>query len=185
MTSTPIAPLRRSILVPWAQEAAFRRFTAEIGTWWPLRSHSVGGERSETVIFEGRVGGRLYERIRGGEESTWGTVTAWEPPARVVFTWHPGRAAELEQEIELRFIPQGGGTRLELTHSGWEKLGALGPKARRGYRIGWAYVLRLYADRKSSPVVWGLDGLMWALQPLQRRMARRAQAMSESGSAAR
>lgn len=179
-TSTPIPPLHKSITVPWPQEAAFRRFTAEIHTWWPLRSHSIGGEKAETVVFEGRAGGRIYERLRGGEECTWGVVRAWEPPARVAFTWHPGRDPAQAQEVELRFVPDGRGTRLELTHTGWEKLAALGRKARRGYGIGWAYVLRLYAGRRHSPVVWSLDALMWLMQPLAKRLARRAQRLAES-----
>jgi hypothetical protein len=81
MTAT-LTPLRKSITVPWTREAAFRRFTEQISEWWPLTTHSVGGKRAERVVFEERVGGRIYEVVRGGEEHTWGTVTRWEPPAR-------------------------------------------------------------------------------------------------------
>jgi hypothetical protein len=175
----PLPPVRKSILVPWTPEASFRRFTAEIAAWWPLRSHSVGGDRAESVVFEDRVGGRIYERIRGGEESTWGTVTGWEPPGCVAFTWHPGHPPERAQQIEVRFTPEGTGTRLELVHEGWERFGAMAARVRRGYGVGWAYVLRLWAGRRGSPLVWGIDGLMWALGPLHRRFARRAEAAAE------
>ncbi len=180
-TRTPASrsPLRRSIVVPWTPDHAFRRFTAEIASWWPLRSHSVGGDQAQTVVFENRVGGRIFERSRSGEESTWGTVLAWEPPGRVAFTWHPGRSMDTAQEIEVRFLPEGPGTRLELTHRNWERFGAMAGRARRGYALGWAYVLQLWAGRRSSPLVLGMDGLLWALGPLQRRLARRAEAALE------
>lgn len=172
----PLSPVRRSIRVDWPPEAAFRRFTAEIASWWPLRSHSVGRDRAETVVFEGRAGGRIYERIRGGEECIWGTVTAWDPPRRVAFTWHPGLTPDTAGDVELRFLPDGAGTRLELTHSGWEKLGPIAAKARKGYNVGWVYVLNLWAGRRSSLFVRGMDVLTWALAPFQKRAAAKMQA---------
>ena len=168
-----LTPVRKSIVVSWDQARAFRRFTQEIGAWWPLRSHSVGLERAETVVFEEGVGGRILEKIRGGEECTWGTVIAWDPPRHVSFTWHPGDERERATQIDLTFEPVPEGTRLELVHSRWEALGSLARMARRGYPIGWAYVLRLWADRRSSPVVLVLEVLQKLLAPLQRRMAER------------
>ena len=115
---------------------------------------------------------------------TWGTVTAWEPPRRVAFTWHPGQPAERAQQIDVRFTPEGTGTRLELVHEGWESSGTMAARVRRGYGVGWAYVLRLWAGRRSSIVVWGMDGLLWALGPLQRRFARRVEAAAEHAATA-
>jgi uncharacterized protein YndB with AHSA1/START domain len=164
----PIPPIRKSIHVRWPPDVAFRRFTKEIATWWPMRTHSVGEEKTESVVFEDFVGGRVYERIRGGEESTWGTIVHWEPPHRVVFTWHPGRSPEQAQEVELRFTAEGSGSRLELTHSKWERMGAVALKARRNYALGWEYVIRLGAGRRASPVVWGLEALTWTLRLLRK-----------------
>jgi uncharacterized protein YndB with AHSA1/START domain len=168
-----LTPIRKTIVVSWDQARAFRRFTQEIAAWWPLRSHSVGQERAETVVFGEGVGARIVERIRGGEESTWGTVTAWDPPRHVAFTWHPGDERERATVVELTFEPVAEGTRLVLVHSRWEALGAHARMARRGYPIGWAYVLRLWAGRRSSPIVLGLDLVQKALRPLQRRKAER------------
>ena len=39
-----LPPLVKSVVVAAAQERAFELFTAEIGQWWPLLTHSVGGE---------------------------------------------------------------------------------------------------------------------------------------------
>src|SRR5262245_30868377 len=107
-------PLHKTVTVPWSQERAFHRFTSEIGSWWPLKTHSVGGEQSVHCVFEGRVGGQIYEETRDGTRHVWGTVLEWEPPARAVFTWHPDRTPDVAQNIEIRFTPDGNGTRLEL-----------------------------------------------------------------------
>jgi uncharacterized protein YndB with AHSA1/START domain len=137
-----LAPLEVQVTVARTPEAAFRLFTEETHTWWPLASHSVGQEEAEACIFEGREGGRIFERCRDGRTHTWGTVLAWEPPHRVAFTWHPGRGEETAQRVEVRFVPVGDeGTRVELTHRDWEVLGEKAEETRRGYEKGWAFVL--------------------------------------------
>ena len=150
----PFSPIRKSVTVAAPAEKAFRRFTAEMSSWWPLASHSVGQRDSESVTMEGREGGRIVERIRGGRECVWGTVTAWEPPRRVAFTWHPGDDPARAQDVEVRFTPEGSATRVELEHRGFERLGALAKRAHRGYPLGWAYVLGLYAGRKGPFMVF-------------------------------
>jgi uncharacterized protein YndB with AHSA1/START domain len=152
----PIPPLRRTVQVPWTPARSFERFTSEIARWWPLKTHSVGGEGAVHVEFEPRVGGRIVERDRDGSEHEWGRVLAWEPPGLVRFTWHPGQDPATSQEIEVRFVAEGTGTRVELVHSKWERLGRMAKMARRGYPLGWAYVLSLYADRR-GPLVVTLD----------------------------
>jgi hypothetical protein len=91
-----------------------------------------------------------------GTEKEWGRITAWDPPHRVRYTWYPDRTAESAQDIEVRFERVDSGTRLTLTHTGWERLGKEARKARRGYPIGWAYVMQLYAGKK-GPLVVALD----------------------------
>jgi uncharacterized protein YndB with AHSA1/START domain len=167
-------PLRKTITVPWDPERAFRRFTAETSAWWPLATHSVGQDKAEAVVLEGRVGGRILEKIRGCDDSVWGTITAWEPPRRLAFTWHPGGTPAQATRVDVSFEPAEGGTRLVLVHSDWEKLGPLAKLARRGYPLGWAYVLRLWAGRRHSPLVLGLQALQAVMRPLQRRAAERA-----------
>jgi uncharacterized protein YndB with AHSA1/START domain len=133
--------LRKTIEVAAAPDRAFRLFTEGIAGWWPVRTHSVGEDRAETVIFEPGVGGRIYERTLDGDEHVWGTVTAWEPPGRVVFTWHPGRGPDTEQDVEVRFEPSGTGTRVELVHTGWERLGDRAAAVRENYDGGWDLVV--------------------------------------------
>ncbi len=169
-----LPPVNASIRVSWSPADAFQRFTRDIGRWWPLGSHSVGGKGATGVTMQPRVGGEIVEVIGGDREAHWGTITDWEPPNRVAFTWHPGRAPSSGTRVEVRFIPDGSGTRVELLHTGWEALGDLAKTARNGYPIGWAYVLRLYADRRHSPMVIAIGVLQWLLQPLAARMAAKA-----------
>ena len=146
--SAAFPPIRKSVTVSAPPEKAFQRFTAEMTSWWPLASHSVGQRDAESVTMEGREGGRIVERIRGGRECVWGTITAWDPPRRVAFTWHPADIPEHAQDVEVRFTPEGAATRVDLEHSGFERLGALAKRAHRGYPIGWSYVLGLYAGKR-------------------------------------
>jgi uncharacterized protein YndB with AHSA1/START domain len=138
--------LRKSVLVECSVEHAFRVFTEEIGGWWPLASHSVFAKDAQAVILEGRVGGRFYERSKDGEEAPWGTVTAWEPPHRIALTWHPGRGEETAQDLEVRFSAEGDRTRVELVHSGWERLGERAREVRARYDTGWEPVLGSYVE---------------------------------------
>ncbi len=141
-------PITKSVRVGVGVERAFELFTAGVGTWWPLETHSVSESRAETVVLEGRQGGRLYERTSDGEEHLWGTVVVWEPPRRLVYTWHPGRGEETRQDVEMSFTPDGDGTRVDVEHRGWERLGDEAPAAMRSYDSGWDYVLgECYAGR--------------------------------------
>jgi len=147
--STTLPPVVKQVVVNAEPARAFARFTAEIGTWWPLASHSVFEGEADSVSFEGRVGGRIVERTPDGRESVWGTVQAWDPPRRVAFTWHPGHEVSAAQDVEVTFTPEAGRTRVQLTHTGFERLGEKeGRIASRGYPIGWIYVLGLYAGRR-------------------------------------
>jgi hypothetical protein len=134
------APLVKSITVRRTPAEAFEIFTAGLARWWPFDRYSLHQAETRTCALEPRVGGRVYETARDGEESTWGTVQVWEPPDRFVMTWHPGRPADSAQEVEVRFDPVTGGTRVTLEHRGWAKLGAEAEESRRNYEGGWAFV---------------------------------------------
>ena len=78
----PLPPLHREVLVESGQERAFEVFTAQIGDWWPLGSHSLHGEGG-SVAFED---GEIVERSAGGEVSVWGRITRREPPDALAST---------------------------------------------------------------------------------------------------
>lgn len=140
-------PVRASVTVGLPPEDAFERFTAGIAEWWPLESHSVGGERAESVVFEGRAGGRVYEVLHGGAEERWGEVLEWDPPTRIVYTWHPGRPPSTAQTVAVEFAPAPEGTELSVEHAGWERLGEEAGDIRPRYVEGWPMVLEAYRGR--------------------------------------
>jgi uncharacterized protein YndB with AHSA1/START domain len=143
-------PIRRSVWVSWTPEAAFRRFTAEFGEWWPAYSHSIGGSRVRRIVFECRVGGRIFEEHRDGTRFRWGTVTALESPRRVAFTWHAAYDEQDAQQVEITFVPERAGTRVVLVSSGWEKMGAKARSSHGGYGMTWTAVLARFGRRFSA-----------------------------------
>ena len=48
-------------------EHAFDLWTRRTSSWWPV-AHTVTAESGLEVIFEGRAGGRIFERTVGGRE---------------------------------------------------------------------------------------------------------------------
>ena len=148
-----LAPIELDVVVPCDARRAFDYFTRDIARWWPLARYSCAEANAATVAFEPREGGRLVETARDGTEHPWGTVTTWEPGRRVEFTWHPGRDVATAQRVEVVFRAAGDGTRVTLTHGGWEALGERAATAREAYRNGWPTVLgRMYRDYCAAPL---------------------------------
>jgi len=134
-------PIRKELVLPVDPARAFDVLTTRIAAWWPRVTHSVGGETVE-VTLDGRIGGEIAETTRDGVRHVWGTITAWEPPNRLVSSWHPGHPAEDATELEIRVEPHGAGSRLVLEHRGWER-GAWSEQ-RASYETGWDPVLVRY-----------------------------------------
>ena len=86
------------------------------------------------------MGGRLVETIEEGADAVWGTVEDWQPGERVRFSWHPGRDSASAQWVEVTFARNPPGTRVTLTHGGWERLGERAAEARSNYTGGWQFV---------------------------------------------
>lgn len=128
---------------------AFAVWTTRIGSWWPA-DHTVSG-RPERVVLQGHVGGRIYERTGEGVEHDWGRVTAWEPPARLAYTWLLGGTPGTATEVEIHFRPRGADTsRVEIVHTGWERLGRDAGERRDRNRHGWATLLPHYVTATSN-----------------------------------
>jgi len=141
-----VEPVRKSVTVPAAPQRAFELFTAHIQEWWPLRTHSVGAQDAVGLVFGEGVGAAIVETLADGTTSVWGTVTQWEPPHRVAFTWHPGTAEAEATRVEVTFTPDGpGSTVVRLVHTGWERRPD-GVSARKGYDSGWEPVIGRFAE---------------------------------------
>lgn len=137
-----IEPIRFRVTVPLSPAEAFLLFTERMTDWWPLPTHSLGQNRAERVNFEPWLGGRIVEHTSDGEEHVWGEVLVAEPPHRIVFTWHPGLAADTEVEVTFKSI--GDETEVVLEHRKWENLGAMAEETRTGYANGWP---RVFVER--------------------------------------
>jgi hypothetical protein len=126
----------QKVRVPLPPEQAFDLFTTGMATWWPLATHSSGGSAATDVRFEGAVGGRIVEYGVQGPTGYWGTVSDWDPPLSVSFTWHPGSDPKRAGRVTVTFRPieaatevgtgaaaEAGaevGTEVELMHTPWD-----------------------------------------------------------------
>jgi uncharacterized protein YndB with AHSA1/START domain len=145
-----IEPIRFVVELACPAEHAFEVWTARIGTWWPV-DHTASGQPGLAVILEGRPGGRIFERTPAGAEHDWGEVLAWEPPARLVYSWHLRRDRADATEVEIRFVPvERSRTRVEIEHRAWQRLGAEGEAWRDRNRGGWSTLLPHYRKAAES-----------------------------------
>ncbi len=146
-----IEPIRLTFEVDCPTDHAFEVWTDRIGAWWP-RDHTVTADDDLTVILEGRLGGRIYERTADGTEHDWGAVTVWEPPTRLSYTWHLKRDPADATEVEIRFIDRGDRTtEVRIEHIGWERLGAEGESWRDRNHGGWATLLPHFVAAAALP----------------------------------
>jgi uncharacterized protein YndB with AHSA1/START domain len=153
MSQTEAATVHKHVVVDAPIERAFTVFTERFGDFKPPEHNLLGAPITETA-FEPRVGGHIVDRAEDGSECRWARILAFEPPARVVFSWDisPRWTIETDQaqtsEVEVRFYAESPGrTRVELEHRyidrhgpGWESItgGVDGPE-------GWPLYLGRYA----------------------------------------
>jgi uncharacterized protein YndB with AHSA1/START domain len=143
--------VRKTARVQAPIEIAWRVFTEQLGTWWPLENYKIGKAKAVDAVIEPRVGGRWYERGEDGSTCDWGTVLAWEPPARLVLSWDITADwqydPKLKTEIELRFVAEGESvTRVELEHRRLDRFGARRDEMRRIFDTegDWGRVLEMF-----------------------------------------
>jgi uncharacterized protein YndB with AHSA1/START domain len=151
-----LKPIRREITVRCDPEHAFRIFTEEMSSWWPLDIHSIAvddrdGLVARHVVVEPWVGGRIYEEMSDGSTAVWGVIREWDPPKGLRIAWKPNdRPAEQATDISISFAPDRQGTRVTLVHTGWAVLGPDATESRRGYSSGWPGTLERYATAADS-----------------------------------
>lgn len=132
-----IEPLRISFAVACRAGDAFELWARRTSLWWPA-GHTVTGDPDLEIVFEPRVGGRIFERTSAGREEDWGEVLVWEPPRRLSYLWHLRADRADATEVQIRFTEQRDGTtRVDIEHVGWERLGGRGPDRRDANRRGW------------------------------------------------
>jgi uncharacterized protein YndB with AHSA1/START domain len=154
MTQTTDA-VTHSVLVPLDPEAAFELFADRFGDWWPKDSHHIADADAADVFLEPHPGGRWYERADDGSECDWGSVLEVDRPDRILLAWHLTPEFKFDPDphnatrVEVSFIAEANsGTRVTLTHSGFEVHGEAGAAMRDsvGGDGGWASLMELYKN---------------------------------------
>jgi uncharacterized protein YndB with AHSA1/START domain len=153
-TTVKIAPVSKSIRVNAAPAHAFEVFTSGLGRWWP-RDKGIGKLPMKTAVMETRLGGRWYELSEDGSETPVGKIIVWDPPRRFVMTWDinsqwkPDTA--VSSEVEVRFIPDGNATRVELEHRKFEQMGIeAGESMRKDVDGGWPGMLERFRQQAEA-----------------------------------
>jgi len=119
---------------------AYAAFTEHFGDWWPAATHSLSRDPATSCRLVARCGGAVSELAPDGTRHDWGEVLAVEPGRRIRFSWHPGRERDTAQWVEVEFAAAAGGSRVTLTHGGWQALGGIAPLLRQEYLPGWQHV---------------------------------------------
>lgn len=144
MPTFSLEPVVKTLSLNAPAARAFAHFTENIHLWWPLATHSLSQAEAQSVVFEAREGGRIFEIDRNGREREWGRVLLCEPPRRLVFSWvleAPDKATEIEVLFENKGAAQ---SSLTLVHRGWAKRPD-GAEWRGRYDLGWDAVLGGFA----------------------------------------
>jgi uncharacterized protein YndB with AHSA1/START domain len=147
--------VRKTVVVNAPRERAFQVFTTGFDSWWP-RGHHIAKVDMLAAVLEPKQGGRWFEKGVDGSECDWGRVLVWDPPARVMLSWHLNGRWEHEpsthSEVDVRFIAEGPSrTRVELEHRGIERH-AYAEDLKKGVDSpeGWTGLLQMYLEKAQA-----------------------------------
>lgn len=120
MTSAVLVAIR----VRADPQTAFDVFTQDIAAWWrPSGLFEITPRGDGTLAFEGGEGGRLITTLASGKVFEIGRITAWEPPARLAFSWRQATfMPDQLTHVEVRFEAVGEETRVSVEHKGWAEI---------------------------------------------------------------
>jgi len=150
-SAAPRAVVNKTLRLRCSRDHAFRVFTQNMGRWWPA-THHVGNVPFRDILIEPRTGGRWYEISAEGAEGMWGHVLKWDPPQRLLLSWHLDTKftfnADLDRasELDISFHALGeDDVRVEFEHRHIERHGDGYEKLRDMLDGGWVGVLAEFA----------------------------------------
>ncbi len=112
MTEAPTLDLSVSTFFPMPASQVFASLVEELST-------ALGGAR---LTLEPKEGGRLLEVGDEGTPVEVARIVRWDPGEGISFLWHPPEWVGKESsEVEVRLVPELGGTRVTVEHRGFGK----------------------------------------------------------------
>ena len=146
-----LEPLKIAFTVDCSPEHAFDTWTDRATAWWPPE-HTVSHEPGARIVFEGRPGGRIYERTTDGREIEWGRIVEWRRPQRLRYLWHIATDASHATDVEIVFRAVAARkTRIEIEHGGWDRLAEAGAAWRDANHSGWDGTLPAFREACARP----------------------------------
>jgi uncharacterized protein YndB with AHSA1/START domain len=131
-----------SVVLACDPARAFVLFTEHAGTWWPEdRRHT--DDAASTIRIESS--GRFFERASDGTEVDLGVVRQFEPARRLLLDWYPGTGSEHPTQVEIRFDPVDGGTRVSVSHGPGAATDEVFRRTAPAYERSWESVLSAVA----------------------------------------
>jgi len=133
------SPIEHVLEVAVSRARAWEAYVHGLGEWWHP-GWTATGSGLDRIEVDPHEGGRIVEHGRDGRAVEWGEVT--DVVAGVCFTHtfrltHDGDASTVS--VTFVDLPRGG-TRVRLTHSGWNDSNRQG----RGRRTDWPMLLERY-----------------------------------------
>lgn len=126
------APIVVAIEVGAGAERVFELLTdpGALVRWWP-----------DVAELEPRIGGRVRLVFEVNEVT--GSVTRFEPPHVLAFTWAPPGRPDVETEVAFTLAEVAPARcRVEVVHRGWEHA----PELRPAHDLGWRHYLGCLDD---------------------------------------
>lgn len=135
------SPIVHELNLSCSPEHAFEVFTAGIGDWWDP-AYTGNAETFASVTIDPWMRGQITERHTDGAEHDWGEVIAWDPPAKVAFSFTLAQDRTVPSVVRVTFVPSDIGTHVTFEHDGWNELNA----DARGKFTEWPHLLNRFAQ---------------------------------------
>lgn len=146
-----MTPLHKTTRVPLNPTDAFDLFIRGLDSWWPKDSHGRFGPDAVLTV-EPHKNGKIQEIGPDGRIHVWGKILAWNPGTYLAYTWMID-GQDAPTVVAVSFHRSKDGTRLELTHGGFDILGDTVDAVSRSYLFTWDLVLGSYcAAATRAPV---------------------------------
>jgi uncharacterized protein YndB with AHSA1/START domain len=127
-----------SVLLQLNAQQAFQLFTSRISDWWPADRRHTKDPASTIVLL---ASGRFFERASDGLEVDLGKVTTWDEPHHIQLDFYIATGPDNPTEVEIRFEPEGTGTRVTVTHRPKPESAHLWDQRSPRYAASWQAVL--------------------------------------------